>query len=149
MIDFLGPKNYNASLIPMKRAARMMLTDFRHVCDLLGAIGMVRLQLTEYNKVAVAMEIEQEVIVAMDFAAAGEVADLLRSWHIQFRGIVRAVDPAAIEHCMAPHVGPAKGHARLLEILDKRPLLALDTADEEGVGGASALALVKLACEVR
>ena len=63
--------------------------------------------------------------------------------------IVRAVDPAAIEHCMAAHVGPAKGHARLLEILDKRPLLALDTADEEGVGGASALALVKLACEVR
>ncbi len=62
---------------------------------------------------------------------------------------VRAVDPAAIEHCMAAHVGPAKGHARLLEILDKRPLLALDTADEEGVGGASALALVKLACEVR
>jgi nicotinate-nucleotide--dimethylbenzimidazole phosphoribosyltransferase len=63
--------------------------------------------------------------------------------------IVRAIDPAAIDHCLAAHVGPAKGHARLLEILDKKPLLALDTADEEGVGGASALALVKLACEVR
>lgn len=63
--------------------------------------------------------------------------------------IVRAVEPGAIDHCLAAHVSPAKGHARLLEILDKRPLLALDTVDEEGVGGASALALVKLACEVR
>jgi nicotinate-nucleotide--dimethylbenzimidazole phosphoribosyltransferase len=63
--------------------------------------------------------------------------------------IVRAVAPEAIDHCLAAHVSPVKGHARLLEILDKRPLLALDTLDEEGVGGASALALVKLACEVR
>ncbi len=63
--------------------------------------------------------------------------------------IVRAVEPAAIDHCLAAHVSPAKGHARLLERLEKRPLLALDTPDEEGVGGASALALVKLACEVR
>ena len=63
--------------------------------------------------------------------------------------IVRAIEPAAIDHCLAAHVSPAKGHAKLLEILDKRPLLALDTLDEEGVGGASALALVKLACEVR
>ncbi|HWU79736.1 MAG TPA: nicotinate-nucleotide--dimethylbenzimidazole phosphoribosyltransferase, partial [Caulobacter sp.] len=59
------------------------------------------------------------------------------------------IEPAAIEHCLAAHVSPGTGHARLLEILDKRPLLALDTTDEEGVGGASALALVKLACEVR
>jgi len=63
--------------------------------------------------------------------------------------VLRAVEPTAIDHCLAAHVSPAKGHARLLEILDKRPLLALDTVDEEGVGGASALALVKLACEVR
>lgn len=63
--------------------------------------------------------------------------------------LVRALEPDAIDHCLAAHVSPAKGHVRLLEILDKRPLLALDTIDEEGVGGASALALVKLACEVR
>jgi nicotinate-nucleotide--dimethylbenzimidazole phosphoribosyltransferase len=59
------------------------------------------------------------------------------------------IEPGAIDHCLAAHVSPAKGHAKLLEILDKRPLLALDILDEEGVGGASALALVKLACEVR
>lgn len=63
--------------------------------------------------------------------------------------LVRAIEPGAIDHCLAAHVSPARGHARLLEILDKRPLLALDTLDEEGVGGASALALVKLACEIR
>lgn len=63
--------------------------------------------------------------------------------------IVQAIEPTAIDHCFAAHVSPATGHARLLERLGKSPLLTLETNDEEGVGGVSALALVKLACEVR
>ncbi|WP_233245094.1 nicotinate-nucleotide--dimethylbenzimidazole phosphoribosyltransferase, partial [Caulobacter sp. HMWF009] len=61
--------------------------------------------------------------------------------------VLRAIDPELVDHCLAAHVSPAKGHARLLSALDRRPLLALDIVEEEGVGGASALALVKLACE--
>ena len=63
--------------------------------------------------------------------------------------IVQAIEPTAIDHCLAGHVSPTKGHARLLEKLGKSPLLTLDVDDEEGVGGVSALALVRLACEVR
>jgi len=63
--------------------------------------------------------------------------------------VLHALDPALIAHCLAAHLGTAKGHARLLERLGKRPLVALDVAEEEGVGGATALALVRLACEVR
>lgn len=63
--------------------------------------------------------------------------------------IVRAIEPTAIDHCLAAHAGPVTGHAKLLETLGKQPLLSLDVGDEEGVGGVSALALVKLACEVR
>lgn len=63
--------------------------------------------------------------------------------------IVQAVEPTAIDHCVAAHVSPAKGHAKLLDKLGKQPLLTLGVTDEEGVGGVSALALVKLACEVR
>jgi nicotinate-nucleotide--dimethylbenzimidazole phosphoribosyltransferase len=63
--------------------------------------------------------------------------------------VLYALDPALIAHCLAAHVGPAKGHARLLAVLGKRPLIDLDIAEEEGVGGATALALVRLACEVR
>ena len=63
--------------------------------------------------------------------------------------VLHRIDPALLDHCIAAHSGSAKGHGRLLAAIDKRPLLALDIADEEGVGGASALALVKLACEVR
>lgn len=63
--------------------------------------------------------------------------------------IVQAIEPTAIDHCLAGHLGPSRGHAKLLEKLGKSPLLVLDVADEEGVGGVSALALVKLACEVR
>ena len=63
--------------------------------------------------------------------------------------VLYKIDPSLLDHCVAAHAGSAKGHARLLTAIDKRPLLALDIADEEGVGGASALALVKLACEAR
>jgi len=63
--------------------------------------------------------------------------------------VLHRIDPGLLDHCIAAHAGAAKGHARLLEAIDKRPLLALDIGDEEGVGGASALAIVKLACEAR
>ena len=80
----------------------------------------------------------QKVPVLLDgYAACAAAAVLYR------------IDPALLDHCIAAHVGAAKGHARLLAALAKRPLLALDIIDEEGVGGASALALVKLACEAR
>jgi len=63
--------------------------------------------------------------------------------------VLAAINPAAIDHCIAAHLGAATGHGLLLERLGKRPLLSLDIADEEGVGGASALALVRVACAVR
>ncbi len=63
--------------------------------------------------------------------------------------VLHMIDPALIAHCQAAHVGTAKGHARLLQVLDKRPLIDLDIVEEEGVGGVTALALVRLACEVR
>lgn len=63
--------------------------------------------------------------------------------------VLHAVDPALVAHCQAGHVGTVKGHARLLAALGKRPLVDLDLAEEEGVGGVAALALVRLACEVR
>ena len=63
--------------------------------------------------------------------------------------VLHALDPTLIAHCVAGHVGAAKGHARLLDALGKRPLIDLDLAEEEGVGGVTALALVRLACEVR
>ncbi|WP_425996212.1 nicotinate-nucleotide--dimethylbenzimidazole phosphoribosyltransferase [Caulobacter sp. DWR1-3-2b1] len=63
--------------------------------------------------------------------------------------VLYKIDPGLLDHCIAAHAGAAKGHARLLAAIDKPPLLALDIVDEEGVGGALALALVKLACEAR
>ena len=63
--------------------------------------------------------------------------------------VLHAINPGLIAHCLAAHVSAAKGHARLLGALGKRPLLDLDMAEEEGVGGATALAVVRLACEVR
>ncbi|CAN5262255.1 nicotinate-nucleotide--dimethylbenzimidazole phosphoribosyltransferase [soil metagenome] len=63
--------------------------------------------------------------------------------------VLHVLDPALIAHCQAAHVGTVKGHAPLLKALGKRPLIDLELAEEEGVGGVTALALVRLACEVR
>jgi nicotinate-nucleotide--dimethylbenzimidazole phosphoribosyltransferase len=62
--------------------------------------------------------------------------------------VLHAIDPDLIAHAVAAHVG-GHGHARLLAALGKTPLVSLEIEDEEGVGGVSALALVRLACEVR
>jgi nicotinate-nucleotide--dimethylbenzimidazole phosphoribosyltransferase len=80
----------------------------------------------------------QKIPVLLDGYAAAAAA-----------AVLHAIDPALVAHCQAGHVGTAKGHARLLEALGKRPLIDLDIAEEEGVGGVTALALVRLACEVR
>ncbi|HWW25426.1 MAG TPA: nicotinate-nucleotide--dimethylbenzimidazole phosphoribosyltransferase, partial [Caulobacter sp.] len=80
----------------------------------------------------------QKIPVLLDGYAAAAAA-----------AVLHAIDPSLIAHCQAGHVGIAKGHARLLDALGKRPLIALDIAEEEGVGGVTALALVRLACEVR
>ncbi len=79
----------------------------------------------------------QKIPVLLDGYAAAAAA-----------AVLHAIDPDLIAHAVAAHVaGP--GHARLLEKLGKSPLLSLEIEGEEGVGGASAVALVRLACEVR
>lgn len=56
----------------------------------------------------------------------------------------RAV-PGALDHALAGHVSAEPGHARLLGLLDKTPLLSLDLRLGEGSGAATALGLVKAA----
>ena len=51
----------------------------------------------------------------------------------------------ALDHCLAGHVSQEPGHARLLDHLDKSPLLALDLRLGEGSGAALAISIVKAA----
>lgn len=62
--------------------------------------------------------------------------------------VLYALDPSALDHCIAGHVSAEPGHRRLLEKLGKPPLLDLGLRLGEGTGAAAALSLVKLACEV-
>ena len=62
--------------------------------------------------------------------------------------VLHAIDPSALDHCIAGHVSAEPGHRRLLERLGKRPLLDLGLRLGEGTGAAAALSLVRLACEV-
>jgi nicotinate-nucleotide--dimethylbenzimidazole phosphoribosyltransferase len=56
-----------------------------------------------------------------------------------------AAEPAILDHCLAGHRSAERGHARLLERFNLRPLLDLDMRLGEGSGGALAAAVVRAA----
>jgi nicotinate-nucleotide--dimethylbenzimidazole phosphoribosyltransferase len=56
------------------------------------------------------------------------------------------VNPAALDHCTVGHCSAEPGHRKLLERLDKRPLLDLDMRLGEGSGAMAAVPLVAMAC---
>lgn len=77
----------------------------------------------------------QRVPVVLDGYAAAAAA-----------AILQVLNPQALAHCIAGQVSPAPGHARLLERLNLPPLLDLEVAGREGLGGAAAIGIVRLAC---
>ena len=62
--------------------------------------------------------------------------------------VLQALDPAALDHCMAAHVSAESAHAEVLRRLGKAPLLDLGMRLGEGSGAALAVGIVKaaLAC---
>ncbi len=54
--------------------------------------------------------------------------------------------PGALDHCFAGHVSPEPGHRRLLDRLDKQPLLDLDLRLGEASGALAAVPLLRGAC---
>jgi nicotinate-nucleotide--dimethylbenzimidazole phosphoribosyltransferase len=59
--------------------------------------------------------------------------------------VLQALDPAALDHCLAGHVSAENAHARALRELNKAPLLSLGMRLGEGSGAALAVGLVKAA----
>jgi nicotinate-nucleotide--dimethylbenzimidazole phosphoribosyltransferase len=62
--------------------------------------------------------------------------------------VLHALDPRALDHCIAGHRSAEGAHQRVLERLGKKPLLDLGMRLGEGTGGALAVGIVKaaLAC---
>jgi nicotinate-nucleotide--dimethylbenzimidazole phosphoribosyltransferase len=62
--------------------------------------------------------------------------------------VLHALDPSAIDHCVAGHLSAEGAHREVLERLGKTPLLALGLRLGEASGAALAVAIVKaaLAC---
>ena len=61
-------------------------------------------------------------------------------------GVVHAIDPTAISHCMASHSTQRPAHEAALERLGLRPLMQLEFQTGGGLGSASAIGLLKTAC---
>ena len=64
--------------------------------------------------------------------------------------ILHAMDPHALDHCLAAHVSAESAHAKALQRLGKTPLLDLGMRLGEGSGAAMAAGVVKgaLACHL-
>lgn len=79
----------------------------------------------------------QKVAVVLDgFAATAAAA------------VLHAVNPAALDHCLAGHVSAEPGHGRALQRMGMKPVLDLGLAHGEGTGAALALGVVKAAALV-
>ncbi|NHT78725.1 nicotinate-nucleotide--dimethylbenzimidazole phosphoribosyltransferase [Rhizobiaceae bacterium CRRU44] len=59
--------------------------------------------------------------------------------------ILKAINPAALDHCLIGHVSGEPGHMAAIEQLGKTPLLALGMRLGEGTGAALAAGIVKAA----
>jgi len=64
--------------------------------------------------------------------------------------VLHAIRKDALDHCLVGHVSAEPGHRRLLDRLEKRPLLDLNMRLGEGSGAAAAIGLVKaaVACHI-
>jgi nicotinate-nucleotide--dimethylbenzimidazole phosphoribosyltransferase len=76
----------------------------------------------------------QRIPVVLDGYAAGAAA-----------AVLHAINPAAIDHCIAGHLAAEAAHREVLERLGKIPLLALGLRLGEGTGAALAAGLVRTA----
>ena len=63
--------------------------------------------------------------------------------------VLQALEPGALDHCLAAQVTAAPGHARLLERIGKAPLLDLDLVRSDGLGALPAIGLLRTACALR
>ncbi|KCZ94475.1 nicotinate-nucleotide--dimethylbenzimidazole phosphoribosyltransferase [Hyphomonas johnsonii MHS-2] len=61
-------------------------------------------------------------------------------------GVVHAIDPAAISHCLASHTTRRPAHEAALERLGLKPLMELEFQTGGGLGSATAIGLLKTAC---
>ncbi len=59
--------------------------------------------------------------------------------------VLYALDPCALDHCLAGHVSAENAHARALREMNKAPLLSLGMRLGEGSGAALAVGVVKAA----
>ena len=62
--------------------------------------------------------------------------------------VLYALNPAALDHCVAGHLSAEPAHARLLEKLGLKPLLDLGMRLGEGSGAAMAAGLIKAAADL-
>lgn len=61
-------------------------------------------------------------------------------------GVVHAISPGAVSHCLASHITQRPAHEAALERIGLKPLVQLEFQTGSGLGSATAIGLLKTAC---
>ena len=57
--------------------------------------------------------------------------------------VLHRLDASILDHCLIGHASPAPGYRRLLDLLDKEPLLDLGIETDDGSGALVALGVLR------
>jgi nicotinate-nucleotide--dimethylbenzimidazole phosphoribosyltransferase len=92
---------------------------------------------------------EQAAICGAVLEARAQSIPVLLDGYICTAAIAPLYDaaPAALDHCLVGHSSAEPGHARILQAIDKEPILTMRMALGEGSGAALALGVLKAALE--
>jgi nicotinate-nucleotide--dimethylbenzimidazole phosphoribosyltransferase len=63
--------------------------------------------------------------------------------------VLQAVAPGALDHCQAVQVTAAPGHASLLALIGKAPMMDLGLIHSDGLGALPAIGLLRTACALQ
>lgn len=127
-VDDAGLERKRAAVEQARAANRPALDDPLETLRCLGG-----LELAAIAGAVLACRVARIPVVLDGYACTAAAAALF------------AADAGALDHCVVAHRSVEPGHARLLEILDKRPLLDLDLRLGEASGAALGLGVLKAA----
>jgi nicotinate-nucleotide--dimethylbenzimidazole phosphoribosyltransferase len=135
--DWVGPGTGVAGAALERKRAAVAAGVARHKAqardplELLAALG--GLELAAICGGVIAARLARTPVLLDGFACTAAAAVLF------------AVDRRALDHCQVAHRSTEPGHQRLLELIDKRPLLDLDMRLGEASAATLAVALLKAA----
>lgn len=135
--DWVGPGTGSAGDVLTRKVAAVSRAVEFHKAHLSDPLEVLRRlggrEIAAMAGAILAARMERIPVIVDGFVATAAAA------------VLHALDPSALDHCLAGHVSAEPAHARALEKIGKEPLLSLGMRLGEGTGAALAAGIVKSA----